>query len=221
MGSNPISDPRVAAVRATRFAEIGALCAPAAPSSSGQDTRFSSWQQGFDSPRGHRSSFGEQEIVGGDTGLLGFEVYRDGALAGEYADDAHEGVLPGAGTYEFRVDAVYEQGTWTGAPREFEWDGVTRAAETAALPQRFEVGRAYPNPFNPATTLTVTVPEAADLDVRVFNSLGQEVRSVADRRVQPGEHRIVFDATGLASGVYLLHVRAGTTEDIQKVIYLR
>ncbi|HEX05458.1 MAG TPA: hypothetical protein ENH10_09970, partial [Bacteroidetes bacterium] len=126
-----------------------------------------------------RCHYGEEEIVGDWTGLLGFDVYEDDALVATYYDDEHQhsGTLPGAGEYSFRVDAIYQQGVWVGDDLELTWDGFTAAEELEVLPREFAVRNAYPNPFNPSTTIGITIPVASELEVRVFNTLGREVAS--------------------------------------------
>ncbi|HEX03631.1 MAG TPA: T9SS type A sorting domain-containing protein, partial [Bacteroidetes bacterium] len=77
-------------------------------------------------------------------------------------------------------------------------------------------------PFNPSTTIGITIPVASELEVRVFNTLGREVASLANGLAMAGEHRIIFDATGLASGVYFVHVQVpGKLDKRMKLVYLQ
>ena len=171
-----------------------------------------------------RAQFGSEEIVNGDTGLLGFEVYQDGDLVAtpDNGDHEYSNTLPDAGTYVFRVDAVYLQGTWEGNELDLTWDGFTAAEEVSALPRDFSVRKAYPNPFNPSTTISVTMPVASELMVRVYNTLGQEVAVLADGMMNAGEHRLHFDASQLASGVYLVEVEVpGHLNEQMKLVFLQ
>ncbi len=73
----------------------------------------------------------------------------------------------------------------------------------AGLPEQFALGQNYPNPFNPATTIQYVLPDDALVTIVVYNSLGQEVRTLVNNEYREvGEQRVVFNSTGLASGVY-------------------
>ncbi len=70
--------------------------------------------------------------------------------------------------------------------------------------------RAYPNPFNPTTTLAFTLAESADVELAVYNTLGQRVALLADGMYDAGAHEAVFAAGSLPSGIYLYRLRAGS-----------
>jgi hypothetical protein len=88
----------------------------------------------------------------------------------------------------------------------------TREAVAAELsqviPREFALGANFPNPFNPATTLPVSVPVAADVTLKVYNILGEEIRTVHSGVLEAGRHWIVWDGRNdagstVATGVYL------------------
>ncbi|MFN4111979.1 MAG: T9SS type A sorting domain-containing protein, partial [Ignavibacteria bacterium] len=60
----------------------------------------------------------------------------------------------------------------------------------------------FPNPFNPSTLISFTIPEAMNVKLVVMNSLGQEVQTLVDEFLNPGKYVKVFDAKNLVSGVY-------------------
>jgi hypothetical protein len=87
--------------------------------------------------------------------------------------------------------------------------GITVPGEKIALPQSFALYQNYPNPFNPSTTIEFALPKSAFITLKVYNLLGEEVATlVAEKRVA-GIHKINWDASGLASGVYLYRLEAG------------
>jgi hypothetical protein len=91
-----------------------------------------------------------------------------------------------------------------------------------ALPLQWEIGNAYPNPFNPSTTVSVSIPLASRIHVAVYNVLGQRVAVLEDGVFMAGIHRFVWNANGLASGVYFLRVEApGHMQKMQKVVLVR
>lgn len=69
---------------------------------------------------------------------------------------------------------------------------------------------AYPNPFNPQTTIRYALSEAAPVRLAIYDLLGREVALLVDGTQAAGTHEAVFEATGLPSGVYLYRIAAGT-----------
>ncbi|MCB2210759.1 T9SS type A sorting domain-containing protein [bacterium] len=90
------------------------------------------------------------------------------------------------------------------------------------LPETYEMEAAYPNPFNPSTTVAVSLPEASELTVSVFNVTGQQVAELANGQFTAGQHNLTFDAQGLASGLYFIHATVpGQLNQVQKVMLVR
>jgi alpha-amylase len=77
--------------------------------------------------------------------------------------------------------------------------GVLTSGET---PARFSVEANYPNPFNPSTQITFTIPESGMVHVRVYNVLGQEVATLVDGPLSVGKQTVQFNARSLPSGIY-------------------
>jgi hypothetical protein len=76
------------------------------------------------------------------------------------------------------------------------------------LPATATLGENYPNPFNPGTTIPVIVREASRVQIVIYDVLGREVARLVDADLAPGQHPVVFDGSGLASGVYLCRLSA-------------
>lgn len=95
-------------------------------------------------------------------------------------------------------------------------------AETG-LPSGFALDQNYPNPFNGTTVLRFEVPAGAAGRVRllVHDLLGRQVASLHDGEAVAGGHRVVFDASGLASGVYVATLQAGTHRLARPMVLLR
>ena len=92
--------------------------------------------------------------------------------------------------------------------------------ESKEHPTEFTLSQNYPNPFNPSTRIAFNLPEHTHVKLEVFNVYGQLVATLVDEVRQPGMHEVVFDATRLASGLYI--ARIGTpyihTRDITRTI---
>ncbi len=72
-----------------------------------------------------------------------------------------------------------------------------------AIPTRYELGQNFPNPFNPSTTFTVGLPLISRVSVTIYDALGREVAVLVHGVLDPGVHRITWEAGGAASGLYI------------------
>jgi photosystem II stability/assembly factor-like uncharacterized protein len=81
--------------------------------------------------------------------------------------------------------------------------------------------RAFPNPFNPRTTIALEMPVAGRVRVDVFDIVGRLSATLTDGRLDPGRHTLTFDAAGLPSGVYFARMQAGTVMQTRKLILLK
>ena len=87
--------------------------------------------------------------------------------------------------------------------------GQIVAVDTEEGVKEFKLSQNYPNPFNPSTTINFTLPAASDVQLTVFNLLGQRVATLIDGSRTAGEYSVRFDARNLASGVYFYMLQAG------------
>ncbi|MCY3765230.1 MAG: T9SS type A sorting domain-containing protein [Gemmatimonadetes bacterium] len=93
------------------------------------------------------------------------------------------------------------------------------------LPTEFAVN-VYPNPFNPSTTISYELPESAPVSVVIYDVLGQQVRQLISQFNSAGRYSVQWDARdnqgrGVASGVYIARVEAGTSTLSQKMLLLK
>ncbi|MBK7259372.1 MAG: hypothetical protein IPI01_16520 [Ignavibacteriae bacterium] len=91
----------------------------------------------------------------------------------------------------------------------------------AGSPSAYALLPNYPNPFNPSTTISFTLPGATQVRIDVHNAVGELVRVTADALYPPGVHRIIFDGAGLPSGMYFTRMRAGSVVLVQPMILMK
>ena len=104
-----------------------------------------------------------------------------------------------------------------------QWTGATLTAvrQVSSAPVSFGLAQNYPNPFNPSTMIHFTVPERQAVTLRVYNLLGEEVATLVDQVVNAGENVVEFKATGLATGMYLYKLQAGSAMQTKRMLLVR
>ncbi len=80
------------------------------------------------------------------------------------------------------------------------------------LPNNLELYQAYPNPFNPTTTISYDLPAVSFVTLKIFDVVGREVRTLVQEVEKPGMYQVKFDGTELASGVYFYRLAARTRD---------
>jgi hypothetical protein len=107
-------------------------------------------------------------------------------------------------------------------PAKINWspDMWKRASKTD-IQLGFALLQNYPNPFNPTTTFRYTLPEDTHVSLRIFDFLGREVTTLVNQYKKAGRYEIQFDASSLASGVYLYKIRAGAFTDMKRMLVLK
>lgn len=89
------------------------------------------------------------------------------------------------------------------------------------LPQQYTLSQNYPNPFNPSTQIKYALPEATQVTLEVFNSLGQKVIELVKGQKSAGYHTATFDASGFSSGVYLYKLTTPVFSQTNKMLLIK
>ena len=90
-----------------------------------------------------------------------------------------------------------------------------------SLPQEFALEQNYPNPFNPTTVVSYQLSTVSEVQLIVYNTLGQKVRTLVNRRQEAGHYSVKLNADGLSSGLYIYQIKAGNFRQTRKMILLR
>ena len=90
-------------------------------------------------------------------------------------------------------------------------------------PVDFELGTAYPNPFNPTTNLQLVLPETGYVSVKIYNLVGQEVATLAEGIMESNSigYTLQWNASNMASGVYLVRAEVAGQVSTQKLMLLK
>lgn len=95
-----------------------------------------------------------------------------------------------------------------------------------AAPSAFSLAQNHPNPFNPTTTISFHLPVSETVELKIFNSLGQEVRTLANAKYPAGTHSVIWDGKSnggrtVAGGMYIYRIKAGSFTTSKKMTLLR
>lgn len=164
---------------------------------------------------------------------LGFEILK------KQSEKNFEkiGFVPGYGTttvrHQYRfVDEQIGNGTYNYQLKQIDHNGSCELSEiksiTVSLPLEFEMGQNYPNPFNSETVIHYRVGEGepANIELRIYNALGELVRTLVNERQSAGNYSVVWDGRDNAgnmagSGIYIGRLMTKNQVSNLKMIYMK
>ena len=86
------------------------------------------------------------------------------------------------------------------------------------LPMTYNLKQNYPNPFNPETVIEYSLPKASEVLIGIFNLRGEEVIRILDKHQPAGIHRVTWNASNVASGIYFYKLQAGDYVESRKML---
>jgi len=93
--------------------------------------------------------------------------------------------------------------------------------EIAGIPTQYRLDQNYPNPFNPRTIINYELRFTNYVDLSIYNSLGQRVKTLVSEDKNAGSHQVEWDASGFASGVYYYKIQAGEFLEVKKMVFVK
>ncbi|MFZ4619340.1 MAG: T9SS type A sorting domain-containing protein [Bacteroidota bacterium] len=118
-----------------------------------------------------------------------------------------------AGTFIYRLQQIDNNGNVAYSP----------IVEVTAgeIPAQFGLQQNFPNPFNPVTSIRYLIPMSSHVTLKVFDALGRTVSILADEWRDAGEYSVRFDATSMASGVYVYQINAGNYSAVKRMMLIK
>ena len=105
-------------------------------------------------------------------------------------------------------------------------DPVSIDFEDSIPLRRFELAQNYPNPFNPETTIRYQLPQSSDVQLTIYNTLGQAVRTLVNAQQPAGIYQVEWDGNNaqgmpVSSGIYIYQLTAGSFKEVRKMLLVR
>ncbi|MBN1634588.1 MAG: T9SS type A sorting domain-containing protein [Ignavibacteria bacterium] len=117
------------------------------------------------------------------------------------------------GKYKYRLKQIDYNGNF----EYFELAGVV----DVGIPAKYDLSQNYPNPFNPVTKINFDIPESGLVTMKVYDMLGREVSTLINEMKDAGYYTVIFDASGLASGVYFYRLNTNGFSSVKRLVVLK
>jgi hypothetical protein len=130
-----------------------------------------------------------------------------------------DNLVPSGGPYGYMKLVT---NLWADPSLKLKFDttvGVEKVADE--ILQSFSLFQNYPNPFNPTTTIKFALPINSRVKINVYNSLGQLVETLVDKEMESGYHEVNFNASRLASGVYMYQLQSSDYISVKKMLLIK
>ena len=163
----------------------------------------------------------------------GFELERRSAEGGGHSGNAEWekiGFIEGNGTttqphtYSY-LDKNFSSGKYSYRLKQIDFDGSFQYSNSAEVsvetPEVFALEQNYPNPFNPTTSIHFQIPKPGLVSLKVYDVLGKEVATLVNEQKDQGSYSVDFDASELASGVYVYQLRINNLVSTKKMLLIR
>ncbi|MBN2202513.1 T9SS type A sorting domain-containing protein, partial [bacterium] len=116
-------------------------------------------------------------------------------------------------------DVLVDMGTPIDLPA---WvTAVEMDPQSNAVPATYAMVQNYPNPFNPTTTISFALPKSSEVSLTVYDMSGRVAAEMAMGKLSAGVHKVVFDASKLSSGTYIIRMKAGEFTSAKKAVLMK
>ncbi len=174
------------------------------------------------------------EVVSESGAVIGQGVYQGGILkfTSAYGSDASvDGTRDYAKEGEsFRLSIngtpLYPELTWSEHGALIEMSALSTSPYGAVVPGSFALHQNYPNPFNPTTTISFNLPQAGQVELAVYNLLGQQIRTLVSGDLAAGSHTVEWNGRSdngeaVSTGIYFYRLTAGDLSETRKMMLLK
>jgi plastocyanin len=128
-------------------------------------------------------------------------------------------IVTAAGTYLYQCDFHVS----SGMAGKFIATGTAdvKNSRTSFQPDAFRLQQNFPNPFNPATTISFDIPFSTHVSIKVYNLIGEVVATIVNENMSAGSYSKIWNAASIPSGVYFYQLHAGQFIETRKFVLLK
>jgi len=140
------------------------------------------------------------------------------------------GFVPGFGTtteiqyYSF-IDESLQSGKYSYRLKQIDFDGGFEYSPEVeieiTLLLEFFLEQNFPNPFNPSTKIKYSIPQSSQVQIKVFDILGNEIETLVNEEKAIGTYELTWNAVNFPSGIYFYQLKAGSLIETKKMILLK
>jgi uncharacterized membrane protein len=152
----------------------------------------------------------QRRIENKDWGVLDFVAGR--GTTTEQTSYSYEDDIKSSGNFSYRLKQIDFDGS-------FEYSGIVEIDVNLILD--YTLNQNYPNPFNPSTFISFSIPQSSNVNLSVFNILGEKVATLINEIKDAGSYEVEFNATNLTSGFYIYSLEAGSYKSTKKMLLVK
>ncbi len=183
-----------------------------------------------------RASVGKDKIdltwtTATETNNRGFEIermYSNKVTSGSWEKVAFvegNGTKTSISTYSYSDKEINEPGMYSYRLKQVDFDGTfeySNAIQAEILvPNKYNLAQNFPNPFNPSTKISYSIPKAGDVNINIYSVVGELVTTLVNEKQEAGAYQLEFDASSLTSGVYFYTLTSGEFTKTNKMILMK
>ena len=118
---------------------------------------------------------------------------------------------PLSGKSQYRLKQIDKNGAFK----------YTKIIEVVSVILKYNLAQNFPNPFNPSTLITYSIPTSSNVIINVYNILGELIKTLVNEYQEAGNYKVNFDAGGLSNGIYFYKLQSGNFAAIKKMLLLK
>jgi hypothetical protein len=126
------------------------------------------------------------------------------------------------GQPEVMIESIHSIGIWVNAHKYiYNYDGTVDVPKESQIPTQFELMQNYPNPFNPETTISYSVNKPENVELKIYDILGNHLSTLVSKVQSPGNYAVNFNAQNYSSGTYIYSLTLGNSSITKKCLLMK
>jgi len=166
-----------------------------------------------------------------ETNNRGFEVERMYSNKGTTGSWEKVVFIEGNGTttslsaYNYSDKNINNPGKYSYRLKQVDFDGTFEYSNTVEAeiltPNKYNLAQNFPNPFNPSTKISYSIPQAGEVSINIYSVVGELITTLVNTKQEAGTYEVEFDASSLTSGIYFYTLASGEYSQTNKMILMK